>query len=70
MDASQQRKYGSTISLQCRDQAKIHLKLYKVYQPVPCPDPECQKLDVVLDGQMHFISHAAQKRNTDIFRKM
>jgi len=28
-----------------------------------------KRLNVVLDGQMHFISHAAQKHNTDIFRK-
>jgi len=43
MDASQQGKYGSTISLQCRDHVEIHLKLYKGHQPIPCPDPECQK---------------------------
>ena len=63
MDASQQRKYGSTISLQCRNHVEIHLKLYKEHQPIPCPDPECQKLNVVLDGQMHFISHAAQAQH-------
>jgi hypothetical protein len=38
-------------------------------RPIPCPDPLCQRRNVVLNGEMHFKSHAAQKHDYDIFRK-
>jgi hypothetical protein len=45
---------------------KMRLWLYKDGK-ILCPDLECQGL--ILEGEMHFKSHAAQKHSYDIFGK-
>jgi hypothetical protein len=50
----------------CAHVEKKHLKLYNDGL-IPCPDPECQGL--VLEGEMHFKSHASQRHQYNIFGK-
>lgn len=52
-----------------RNHVELHLKHYKLNEQIPCPDPGCQKAAIVLDGQLHFMSHAARQHSYDIFRK-
>jgi len=48
---------------------KLHLKHYKLNDQISCLNPECQKAAIILDDQLHFMSHAAHQHSYDIFCK-
>jgi hypothetical protein len=52
-----------------RDHVELHLKQFKTYDDIPCPDPNCQEAVVVLGGHLHFMNHAARVHDYDIFQK-
>jgi len=63
----QLRNYATTYK--AKNHVELHLKHYKLNDQIPCPDPGCQKAAIVLDGQLHFMSHAARQHSYNIFRK-
>ncbi|KAH6666137.1 hypothetical protein B0J14DRAFT_643409 [Halenospora varia] len=46
-----------------------HLKLYKVDELIPCPNPVCDKEGVILNGHEHFKNHAATVHDSFLFDK-
>ncbi|KAH6676010.1 hypothetical protein B0J14DRAFT_626351 [Halenospora varia] len=46
-----------------------HLKLYKVDELIPCPNPVCEKGGVILSGHEHFKNHAATVHESFLFDK-
>lgn len=46
-----------------------HLKLYKVDELIPCPNPVCEKKGVILSGHEHFKNHAASLHESFLFEK-
>jgi hypothetical protein len=53
----------------CQHVEKLHLKYYKLDDPIPCPYPACVIDGVVLSGHMYFKYHAATTHNIYLSEK-